>query len=244
MRWTGQVQAQTTEDYTFHTLSDDGVKLWVNNQLLIDNWTIHGPTWNNSAPVSLQAGQKYDIKLEFLEEGGGTLVELDWSTSTIAQQVIPAANLFPGASENIFTATTAHTYNLSGQQATMLDPKSQTTTYGYDGVRRPNLIDYVTGTPDVAFTYNDAGNRYQMKENNVVTTTWSYDGVYRPTQIAAAFGNVNYGYNLLGLRQSLAYPDTKQAQYVYDGLNRLKTVNPVGSGQEAVRRIPTTPSAA
>ena len=31
VRWTGQVQPQFTETYTFYTQSDDGVRLWVNN---------------------------------------------------------------------------------------------------------------------------------------------------------------------------------------------------------------------
>ena len=30
-RWTGQVQPQFSETYTFYTQSDDGVRLWVNN---------------------------------------------------------------------------------------------------------------------------------------------------------------------------------------------------------------------
>jgi hypothetical protein len=43
-RWTGQVQPVSTQAYTFYTVSDDGVRLWVNNQLVIDNWTDHAPT--------------------------------------------------------------------------------------------------------------------------------------------------------------------------------------------------------
>src|SRR5262249_41356394 len=39
VRWTGQVQAPSSEIYTFTTTSDDGVRLWINGQLVIDNWT-------------------------------------------------------------------------------------------------------------------------------------------------------------------------------------------------------------
>jgi len=41
VRWTGKVKPVYTEAYTFTTVSDDGVRLWVNNQLLVDHWTSH-----------------------------------------------------------------------------------------------------------------------------------------------------------------------------------------------------------
>src|SRR3546814_11286121 len=41
VRWEGFVEAPTTGNYTFWTQSDDGVRLWVNGNLVIDNWTLH-----------------------------------------------------------------------------------------------------------------------------------------------------------------------------------------------------------
>src|SRR5438477_12352052 len=38
VRWTGQIAAHTTEKYTFYTSSDDGVRLWLNDKLVIDRW--------------------------------------------------------------------------------------------------------------------------------------------------------------------------------------------------------------
>jgi hypothetical protein len=59
-RWVGQVQAQRSEIYTFHATADDGVRLWVDGQLLIDQWKNQGPT-EYSGSIGLTAGQKYDI---------------------------------------------------------------------------------------------------------------------------------------------------------------------------------------
>src|SRR5262249_37962148 len=73
-RWTGQVQAVESGSYRFRTNSDDGVRLWVNGQLIINNWTNHAPTTNTSAAVTLTAGQKYDIKLEYYENMGGAVM--------------------------------------------------------------------------------------------------------------------------------------------------------------------------
>src|SRR6185436_7624809 len=69
VRWTGQVQPRFNEAYMFHTLTDDGVRLWVNNQLIIDRWVNQSATeW--SGVISLQAGQLYDIRMEYFENTG------------------------------------------------------------------------------------------------------------------------------------------------------------------------------
>lgn len=92
-RWVGQVQATRGETYTFYTQSDDGVRLWVNGQQLINNWTDHGVT-ENRGTIALTAGQKYDIRLEYYENGGDAVAKLLWSSPSIAKQVIPASQLY------------------------------------------------------------------------------------------------------------------------------------------------------
>ena len=94
VRWAGQVQAQFFETYTFTTMSDDGVRLWVNGQQLINNWTDHGPS-ENSGTITLVAGQKYDVKMEYYENGGGAVAKLSWASPSTAKQIIPASQLYP-----------------------------------------------------------------------------------------------------------------------------------------------------
>lgn len=95
VRWTGQVQPKYAETYTFYTRSDDGVRLWVNGQLLIDNWTNHDVT-ENSGAIALAAGQAYDIKMEYYENAWGAVAQLLWSSSTQAKEIIPASQLSQG----------------------------------------------------------------------------------------------------------------------------------------------------
>jgi hypothetical protein len=92
--WTGQVEAPTTEVYTFTTLSDDGVRLHVDGRLLIDNWTPHAAT-ENSGAIALVAGRKYDIRLEYFEGRGQAVLRLSWQTPTRARAVVPAPRLYP-----------------------------------------------------------------------------------------------------------------------------------------------------
>jgi hypothetical protein len=76
-RWTGQVEAVEGGAYTFRTYSDDGVRVWVNGQLVINNWTNHAPTYNTGR-ITLTAGQRYDIRVEYFENTGGAVMRLEW----------------------------------------------------------------------------------------------------------------------------------------------------------------------
>lgn len=90
VRWTGNAKPQSSETYTFYTQSDDGVRLWVNGTLLIDNWTNHAST-QNAATLALAAGQTYAIKLEYYENGGGSVAKLHWSSPSVSKRAIPPA---------------------------------------------------------------------------------------------------------------------------------------------------------
>jgi hypothetical protein len=91
--WTGQILAPETGTYTFTTTSDDGVKVWVNGQQLINAWNDHGPQ-QDSGIITLQAGQKYDIKVNYYDRAGGAVMQLNWATPRIAQQAIPQSYLY------------------------------------------------------------------------------------------------------------------------------------------------------
>jgi hypothetical protein len=96
VRWTGQVQPQFSETYTFYTQSDDGVRLWVNNVPVVNNWTNHALT-ENSGTIALAAGQRYDIRMEFFENGGLATARLLWSGPSTPKAVVPTARLYPSA---------------------------------------------------------------------------------------------------------------------------------------------------
>jgi glucose/arabinose dehydrogenase len=95
-RWTGQVQAKVSGTHTFYTQSDDGVRLWINGVLIIDNWTDHAPT-ENTGTINLTAGQRYDVRMEFYENIGGAVAKLLWSAPGLAKEAVPQAQLFTGS---------------------------------------------------------------------------------------------------------------------------------------------------
>jgi hypothetical protein len=91
-RWAGEVEAAFTETYTFYTNSDDGVRLWVDGQQLVNNWTNHSAT-ENKGTIDLEAGNTYSLVMEYYEDGGGAIAELRWSSSSTPKDLIPQAAL-------------------------------------------------------------------------------------------------------------------------------------------------------
>lgn len=95
-RWTGTVQPYTTDTYRFTVTSDDGCRLWIDGNLLIDGWTGHSAT-AVSGSVALSAGKRYPIRLEYFNGGGVGSCQLSWSTARMASTVIPTSQLYPDA---------------------------------------------------------------------------------------------------------------------------------------------------
>jgi YVTN family beta-propeller protein len=94
-RWTGKVEPPASGQYTFQTNSNDGVRLWINGALVIDNWTNHSTTTNNSAAITLTKNVRYAITMEFYDNTGAAVARLKWkkpTTTTFA--TIPATRLY------------------------------------------------------------------------------------------------------------------------------------------------------
>ncbi|MBI4325651.1 MAG: hypothetical protein HY674_10355, partial [Chloroflexi bacterium] len=100
VRWTGLVEPRFSETYTFYTVTDDGVRLWVNGQLLVNDWTDHPPA-ERSGTITLINGVQYDILMEFYENGGGASAQLLWSSPSQPKQVIPSGQLTPTVLTNL-----------------------------------------------------------------------------------------------------------------------------------------------
>ena len=94
------MQAPASGNYTFTTESNDGVRVWVNNQLVIDNWTDHATVTNTSAAVPLVMNTNYDVRVEFYDHTGPAVARLLWTPPGQAVEVIPRERLFPAPPPN------------------------------------------------------------------------------------------------------------------------------------------------
>ncbi|MGI8820535.1 MAG: DUF1800 family protein, partial [Chthoniobacterales bacterium] len=94
VRWLGQVQPQYSGTYYFVTKTNDGVKLWVNGQLLVDKWIQQGATeWTGA--IDLRAGVLYDLKMEYFQATGNGEAHLSWYGEDQVKQIIPMQRLYP-----------------------------------------------------------------------------------------------------------------------------------------------------
>lgn len=96
VRWTGRLQAQFTETYTFHVRSDGGVRLHVNGQLILDAWA-EAAVAERTGTIALRAGDTYDFRLEYRDVTGPAEVRLSWSSPSTPKAVIPSNQLYPSA---------------------------------------------------------------------------------------------------------------------------------------------------
>ncbi|MCI0411617.1 PQQ-dependent sugar dehydrogenase [bacterium] len=92
VRWTGFVQPQFSETYTFRTDTDDGVRLWVNGVQIINRWVNNAGV--STGTIALTGGQKYAITLEMYEHKNKARAILQWSSPSQALQVIPQSRLY------------------------------------------------------------------------------------------------------------------------------------------------------
>lgn len=94
VRWSGWIQPPVTGQFTFFVTADDGLRLWIDNRLIIDFWIDQGAT-ERSGTASLRADHKHDIRLEYYENGGSATCRLAWSGPGVSKAVVPAARLYP-----------------------------------------------------------------------------------------------------------------------------------------------------
>lgn len=96
VRWSGELEAPATGTFAFHLRSDDGARLWLDGRLLIDDWGPHAERTSRGT-VSLVAGRRYSIVVEYHDTSGPAMLRLLWSGPGVPRQVVPSARLFPSA---------------------------------------------------------------------------------------------------------------------------------------------------
>jgi beta-glucosidase len=79
IRWTGHLTPVASGQHYLAVRGDDGYRLWLDDQLLIDNWTQHAAE-TRKVKINLEAGRAYKIKLEYFQGAGGAEVSLQWGT--------------------------------------------------------------------------------------------------------------------------------------------------------------------
>jgi len=94
-RWVGQITVPVSVgDIILAATSDDGVRVWLDNQLCIDNWGPNDSVTKQST-LKVTAGRNHHLRLEYLQLGGNASIGLKWRAANSSEPVsvwIPPGN--------------------------------------------------------------------------------------------------------------------------------------------------------
>jgi len=77
VRWTGWLVPPTTGRHVLHISVDDGIRLWLNEQLLLDDWRGHALSYYQ-VEVDLKAGEPYTLRVDYCQYSLATQARLAW----------------------------------------------------------------------------------------------------------------------------------------------------------------------
>jgi YVTN family beta-propeller protein len=77
-RWTGFVEASASGSFRFQTRSNDGVRLWIDGNLVVDHWASHATANDITAAIPMTKNQRYSVTLEFYDNSGTAVARLYW----------------------------------------------------------------------------------------------------------------------------------------------------------------------
>jgi chromosome segregation ATPase len=196
VQFTGNIVVPTSGYYRFYTPADDGTILYINNQLLINDWYDKGGGGSVSQQVYLTAGTAYPLNMYYYENGGGANVWLYYYQPTTGYQIVPAAWL--------------------GQQLTTTTTYVQETYYTTEII--PNQIAPLIKDPAKLVLLNQAQAVYNDKYAVYQGATSSYNNELIDDQIAVDnLLAAQSTYNAAVSAEQTAYNSLLAAQSSYDG---------------------------
>ncbi|MDN5204810.1 alpha-L-fucosidase [Fulvivirgaceae bacterium BMA10] len=106
--WNGFIAPRYSEEYLFEARADDGIRVWINDKLLINKWEgapagADGNVMENNninqenGKIKLKAGKKYKIRISYFEKKQNAGIQLYWSSQRQAKEIVPQSQLFTTA---------------------------------------------------------------------------------------------------------------------------------------------------
>ncbi|RVT75286.1 glycoside hydrolase family 3 protein [Flavobacterium sufflavum] len=184
IRWTGYIQSEKSFDGWLGLSSDDGIRMWIDDQLVIDNWT-KGATSIVTTPKNIEAGKKYKVRIEMWEGGWGARAHLRWNLDKINFQ--PAIDIAKKADVAIVVL---------GESNELVEENRDVATLDLHGMQQ-ELIEAIhqTGTPVVCVLLNGRPLSVNWINENIpaIVEGW-FPGEAGGKAVAdVLFGNYNPG---------------------------------------------------
>ena len=184
IRWTGYIQSEKSFDGWLGLSSDDGIRMWIDDQLVIDNWS-KGATSMVTTPKNIEAGKKYKVRIEMWEGGWGARAHLRWNLEKVNFQ--PAIDIAKKADVAIVVL---------GESNELVEENRDVASLDLHGMQQ-ELIEAIqkTGTPVVCVLLNGRPlSTNWISENIPALVEGWFPGEFGGKAVAdVLFGNYNPG---------------------------------------------------
>ncbi len=117
LRFTGLIHIDRKGKYTFYIRSDDGSRLYIGDELVINHDGLHGMTEKNGS-IELTPGF-HPITVTYFDNGGGDGLEVSWSRRGMRKALIPAEKLTINSSETLHDVAIGTLKNIPSPKAEM-----------------------------------------------------------------------------------------------------------------------------
>ncbi|MEO8617719.1 MAG: DUF5110 domain-containing protein [Luteolibacter sp.] len=202
-RLQGVITAPANGDYEIGAEADDGVRLWLDGKLVVDDWSVH-PFRYKGVKMTLRNGQKVAVKIDYFNGDGGRGLRLAWKTpgslgsdanSIVETQLPSGANWYDFWTNERFTG---------GQSVSKACPLDVFPLYVRAGsiVPMSPVMNYVTEKPDAPYEiriypgadanftiYEDDNETYDYEKGQRATYELSWNDAARTLTVGARKGS-------------------------------------------------------
>ena len=218
-RWSGELEVDITDTYTFNITANNGFRLYLDGEPIIDYWDNPTTDTRESEPIELVAGELHSIQMEYFEGLDTAMAQLFWESTKREQQIIPS-----GALQLPLKASAPNPPNHAVDV-------SQTQIMGWSAVENATSHEVYFGTDEEAVKNADTGSPEYKGSKNLGSESydpgqllWATTYYWRVDEVKAD-GSVQDGHvwsfstaNFLVVDDMESYNDLDPAE---EGSNRI-----------------------
>jgi PA14 domain len=94
IKWEGFIQTRFDEQYTLIVTSDDGIRIWLDDKIILDKWAKRGVA-EDIVTLEGKSGKKYKLAVEYCDSSGSAVAKLEWQSASEIRTLVPECVLYP-----------------------------------------------------------------------------------------------------------------------------------------------------
>lgn len=239
IRWTGKIKPAASGFYNLHAINDDGVRVYIDDNLVVDNWTEHSPSVSTGR-VYLEAGRYSDFKMEYYEKYDSCMVHFGWTPGDLDVQkdaldvarTSDVALLFVGLSDALESeGTDRSSLELPADQISLINavsavnPNTVVVINSGEPVLMGSWIDQVKGVVQAWYPGQEGGNAVAELLLGQISPSGKL-----PVTISKRWEDSSAYHSYPGTAGSLNYSEGIYVGYRFADKNGIEPLFPFGYG--------------